>query len=84
MREVLPHNVELSESDIRNARNGALRSYLSGELEVDITQLGRATKESGLDGNAEITLGSDEAAKRAQDYKYILRSVSPNEICLAN
>ena len=67
MREVLPHNVEISESDIRNARNGALRAYLSGELEVDITQLGRATKESGLDGNAEITLGSDEAAKRAQE-----------------
>jgi hypothetical protein len=67
VRQFLPDNVAITESDIRNIRNCALRAYLRGDHELSITQVGRTTKYSGLDGNAAIKLESDEAASRARE-----------------
>ena len=68
MRQFVPDDLPITDSDVANFRNGARKAYLSGDIELAITNAGgNISKFCGLDGESDIKLGSDGATKRARE-----------------
>ena len=68
MRQFVPDDLPITDSDVANFRNAAHKAYLSGDIELAINKAGgNISKFCGLDGESNIKLGSDEATKRARE-----------------
>jgi hypothetical protein len=68
MRQFVPEDLQITDKDVANFRNGARKAYLSGDINLAITNAGgNMSKFGGLDGESSIKLGSNEATKRARE-----------------
>ena len=68
MRQFVPDDLPITDSDVANFRNAARKAYLSGDIDLAITKAGgNISKFYGLDGESDIKLGSDGATKRARE-----------------
>ena len=68
VRQFVPEDLPVSQHDVSNFRAAARRAYLAGDITLaTMSDNGRSTKFSGLDGDSDIRLCSDEATKRARE-----------------